>query len=253
LRKKVTRRFMTEKSGEGVVFTFGRFNPPHVGHELLVNTVLKTARKYGYENRIYASPSQGNAKNPLMYKDKVKYMKKAFGNANVINDPEMKNPFIVAKKLSDEGYKNVVLVVGSDRVRDLDQQIRKYINHPEPKKAFYFDNFEVVSAGGRDPDADDVSGMSASKMRQLASDGNFDKFLEGVPSGMPDRTASMMFDDIRAGLKIFEEVTFLFDRLPIDISEQEFYFAVDSYLSEEAKHALTSGLFEINNEEGDFL
>ncbi len=244
---------LTEKSGEGVVFTFGRFNPPHVGHELLVNTVLKTARKYGYENRIYASPSEGNVKNPLTYKDKIRYMKEAFRSANVIDDKEMKNPFFVAKKLSDEGYKNVILVVGSDRVRELDDQIRKYINHSDPKKAFYFDDFKVVSAGGRDPDADDVSGMSASKMRKVASEGDFDQFLNGVPSGMSDRTASMMFDDIRAGLKIHEEVMTLFNSLPIDINEQDFYRAVDCYLSEEAKYALMSGFFEIKNEEGEFL
>lgn len=196
---------------------------------------------------IFASPSEGNIKNPLRYKDKIKYMKDAFRNANVVDDPSMKNPFFVAKMLSDKGYKKVILVVGSDRVKDLDEQIRKYIDHPDPKKAFYFDHFEVVSAGGRDPDADDVSGMSASKMRQLAADGDFDKFLDGVPSGMKDRTASMMFDDIRAGLKIHEGVFDLFDSLPIDISEGEFN-KVMSTLSVAKKKAIRAIFEEVDED-----
>jgi len=247
------KRSLQEASGDGVVFTFGRFNPPHVGHELLVNTVLKTARKNGYENMIFASPSEGNVKNPLKYKNKIKYMKASFRNANVVEDPSMKNPFFVAKMLSDEGYKNVILVVGSDRVADLDREIRKYINHSDPKKSFDFDDFEVVSAGGRDPDSDGVSGMSASKMRKLASENNFDGFLKGTPSGMPDRTASMMFDDLRAGIKLYEEVIAFYDSLPIDISEEDFAIEITNNLSEEAYEALISGSLDINNDEqGDY-
>ncbi len=215
------------RKGDGVVFTFGRFNPPHAGHELLVNTVLKTAKKHGYENMIFASPTEGNEKNPLKYKNKIKYMKDAFRNANVVDDSSMKNPFFVAKMLSDQGYKNVILVVGSDRVKDLDDQIRKYIDHPDPNKAFYFDHFEVVSAGGRDPDADDISGMSASKMRKLAAQNDFEGFANGAPSGMKDRTISMMFDDVRAVVPLEEE---FFDSLPIDISEEDFMKEVKSRL-----------------------
>lgn len=247
------RANLTEaRDGGGVVFTFGRFNPPHVGHELLVNTVLKEARKRGFENMIFASPSEGNEKNPLRYKDKIRYMKEAFRSANVVDDKSMKNPFFVAKMLSDKGYKNVVLVVGSDRVAELDREIRKYINHSDPKKSFYFDNFEVVSAGGRDPDADDVSGMSASKMRKLAADGDFDQFLKGVPSGMKDRTASMMFDDIRAGIKIHEEVLDLFDSLPIDINEGEFN-KIMSTLSLAKKKAIKSIFEEIDTDNPPIL
>lgn len=246
------KRLLTEASGDGVVFTFGRFNPPHVGHELLVNKVVKEARSNGFENMIFASPSEGNIKNPLKYKDKIRYMKAAFRNANVVEDRSMKNPFFVAKMLSDEGYKNVILVVGSDRVADLDREIRKYIDHPDPKKSFDFDSFRVVSAGGRDPDADGVSGMSASKMRKLASENNFDAFLKGVPSGMPDRTASMMFDDLRAGLSLYEEVFALYDSLPIDISEEDFAVEITNKLSEEAYEALISGSLDINNEQGDY-
>ena len=222
-----TVKRLDEATQKGVVFTFGRFNPPTVGHGKLIKKVEDEARKRGFESRIYASTSEGNKKNPLKYNDKIKYMRQGFKSSknSIINDPSMKNPFFVAKKLSDEGVKDVVLVVGGDRVADLDREIRKYINHKDPRKSFNFDSFEVVSAGRRDPDADDVSGMSASKMRSLALADDFSGFLDGTPSDMPDRTASMMFDDIKRALK--EEYYELWDSLPIDISEAEFLKAMN--------------------------
>ena len=222
-----TVKRLDEAAQRGVVFTFGRFNPPTVGHGKLIDKVMSEARKRGFEARIYASTSEGNKKNPLKYDDKISYMRQGFKSAknSIINDPSMKNPFFVAKKLSDEGVKDVVLVVGGDRVADLDREIRKYINHKDPRKSFNFDSFEVVSAGRRDPDADDVSGMSASKMRALAVADDFSGFLDGTPSDMSDRTASMMFDDIKKVLK--EEYYPLWDELPIDISEADFYKAMN--------------------------
>jgi RimK family alpha-L-glutamate ligase len=222
-----TVKRLDEATQKGVVFTFGRFNPPTVGHGKLIKKVEDEARKRGFESRIYASTTEGNKKNPLKYDDKINYMRQGFKSSkkSIINDQSMKNPFFVAKKLSDEGVKDVVLVVGGDRVADLDREIRKYINHKDPRKSFNFDNFEVVSAGRRDPDADDVSGMSASKMRALAVADDFSGFLDGTPSDMPDRTASMMFDDIRRALN--EEHYELWDSLPIDISEAEFLKAMN--------------------------
>ena len=53
----------TEKSKEksesnGVVIVFGRFNPPTIGHEKLLNKAAQEAEKNGYELRIYHSRSQ---------------------------------------------------------------------------------------------------------------------------------------------------------------------------------------------------
>ena len=213
--------YISEANGKGMVFTFGRFNPPHGGHELLINKVISTAKKYGHEHSIYASQSQDSNKNPLGYNDKIKYMKAAFKQANVVKDPKMKNPFFVAKKLSDEGYKHVILVVGGDRVKDLEREIRKYIGHKDPNKSFNFDTFSVVSAGKRDPDSDDVTGMSASKMRSLASDGDFDGFSKGVPSSMSSSNTRKMYDSIRKSMGVREDISSLFDQLDVGISEEE--------------------------------
>ena len=212
---------LTEKTdGKGIVFTFGRFTPPHSGHEVLINKVVSVAKKLGYENGIYASKSYGDARNPLKYKDKIKYLKGAFRNANIVDDASLFNPFVVAKHLSNEGYKNVVLVVGGDRATALERDIRKYIGHKDPTKSFDFDSFKVVSAGKRDPDADDVSGMSASKMRKSATEGDFDTFKAGAPSEMKERDIKKMYDKTREGLGVKESITDFFDGLDPYITEE---------------------------------
>jgi hypothetical protein len=109
-------------------------------------------------------------------------MRKFFPKANIIDDESVKSPFHAAKVLSNTGYTDVILVVGGDRTKEFDKSIRAYINHKDRNKAFYFDSFEVVSAGRRNPDADDVSGMSASKMREAVIDGDLEMFASGVPS-----------------------------------------------------------------------
>lgn len=167
-----------------IIVTFGRFNPPTTGHQVLIERVLTEARKQNSEHSIHASQSQDPKKNPLPWKEKVQYMKKMFPKANISTDQEAKTVFIVLKKLDTAGYEDVTLVVGSDRVSEFKNQISKYIRHPDPRLSYNFTNFNVVSAGERDPDADDVSGMSASKMRSLATEGNFMEFAKGVPDTM---------------------------------------------------------------------
>jgi len=213
---------LIEANEEGMVFTFGRFSPPHSGHELLINKVTSVAKKLGYEHGIYASKSHDKNKNPLKYNDKIKFMKSSFKKANIVKDSSLINPFFVAKKLSDQGYKNVVLVVGGDRAADLEREIRKYIGHKDPKKSFNFDSFRVVSAGKRDPDADDVTGMSASKMRMLASEGDFDNFKAGTPSDMSARDAKKMYDLIRKEMDVSESLSTFLDRMDIDTPENIF-------------------------------
>jgi len=164
-----TKSKLNEQDGKGIVFTFGRFNPPHAGHELLIKKVMQVSKRKGYEHHIYASTSQGNERNPIPYDEKIRLLRAAFKKSNVIKDKTLINPFYVAKHLSDKGYKHVVLVVGGDRVKELERSMKKYVNHSDPEKSFNFDSFEVVSAGRRDPDSDDVSGMSASKMRKSAT------------------------------------------------------------------------------------
>ena len=195
-----------ERKGKSAVLTFGRFNPPTSGHELLVNKVLKEAKKRGSTNFIFASHSKDKRKNPLDSKTKTNYMKTFFRNANVMYNPSIRTIFDAIGYLADEGYKNITVVVGGDRVEEFDKTIRPYVNHPDPDKSFDLDSFEVVSAGRRDPDAKDVSGMSASKMRAAATEGDFETFKTGVPSKATDAQARKLFDDLRKAMGVREEV-----------------------------------------------
>lgn len=197
---------------KSVVLTFGRFNPPTMGHEQLIKTVIKVAKAYGgAEHRIYTSMSTDSKKNPLPYVKKIKFLRKAFPSVNIIEDTDVITVFHALKKLSNDGYKKVILVVGSDRVKEFDRSIRRYINHSDKSKAYYFDEFKVVSAGERDPDAEGVSGMSASKMRGFVAQNDLESFLAGVPSRMPKRDATSMFNNLKRHMNIREEIEFDFE------------------------------------------
>jgi hypothetical protein len=198
--------YITEVTKE-VTFTFGRFNPPTVGHEKLLDKVAKVAR--GGKYVIYASQSNDNKKNPLDYTTKIKYMRKMFPRyaRNILLDKDCKTVFHVMTKLYNDGATKVNMVVGSDRVTEFDTLVNRY-NGVEGRHGFY--NFEgginVISAGERDPDADDVSGMSASKMRAAAEANNFAEFSKGLPKSFKD--GQSLFNDVRKGLGLKESYNY---------------------------------------------
>ena len=195
---------MTEEKGDTAIFTFGRFNPPTLGHEKLVIAVANVARREGGEYFVYPSHTQDPKKNPLDQTTKVKYMKKMFSKhkENIITSTA-KNALEVASELQDKGYTNLVMVVGSDRVKDFQNLLDRYNGDENRAHGFYdFDTIKVVSAGERDPDAEGVSGMSASKMRQSAVEGDFKTFRSGIPSSLNDKDTKKMFNDIRKGMRL---------------------------------------------------
>ena len=201
---KTYQRFMTERKGDTAVFTFGRFNPPTVGHEKLIIAVQSVARQKGGDFFIYPSQSQDPKKNPLDRNTKIKYMKKMFTKfAKNIISSNAKTALDVAVELyNKKKYTNLVMVVGSDRVQDFKKLLQTY-NGEEKKHGFYdFDSIDVVSAGERDPDAEGVEGMSASKMRAAAVDGDFKSFRMGTPPSLSDADTKKMFNDIRKGMKL---------------------------------------------------
>lgn len=200
------KQFLNESSEKGAVFTFGRFNPPTTGHELLVNKLLKSTGG-GYEAMLFSSHSQDKKKNPLSHREKISFLRNFFGNKVSIPSSTAKNVFDIAVYLQSNGYTKVRMVVGSDRVREFKTLLNKY-NGVEAKHGYYkFDSIEVISAGERDPDSDNVSGMSASKMRQFAMDGDFDSFEKGVPSVGRKAHALRLYNAIRKGMGLSEQTT----------------------------------------------
>ena len=191
--------------GDTAVFTFGRFTPPTTGHENLMDALARESKKVsGSKMYVFASHSQDPKKNPLPYPKKIAYMKKMFPKyKSNITTAKQRNVFEVATFLHDKGHRAVVMVVGSDRVDEFDRLLNEY-NGVQGRHGYYgFDSIEVVSAGERDPDAEGVEGMSASKMRAAAAEGEFDQFKQGLPSGFKD--AKKLFRDVLAGMGIREE------------------------------------------------
>ena len=194
---------MTEKKGDTVVFTFGRFNPPTIGHKKLIIAVENVARSKGGDFFIYPSHTQDAKKNPLTQTQKISYMHKIFPkhDSNIIAS-RGKTALHIASELYDIGkYRNLVMVVGSDRVQDFKKILERYNGEDKAHGFYEFEKIEVVSAGERDPDSDGVEGMSASKMRAAAVEGDFKSFRSGVPSEASDKIVKKMFNDIRKGLR----------------------------------------------------
>ena len=198
--------YVTEATKE-VTFTFGRFNPPTTGHEKLLTAVAKVAR--GSKYMVFASQSSDAKKNPLDYTTKVKYMRKMFPKhaRSIMLDKSVRSVFDILTKIYDQGYNKVNMVVGSDRVPEFEALVNKY-NNVKGRHGFY--NFEgginIISAGERDPDADDVSGMSASKMRAAAGANDFATFAKGLPRGFKD--AQALFNDVRKGMGLKESYNY---------------------------------------------
>ena len=200
---KTYQRFMTEKKGDTVIFTFGRFNPPTVGHEKLITAVQSVAKSRGGDFFVYPSHSQDPKKNPLNQSTKIKYMKKMFPKykRNIIASTG-KTALAIASELYSKGYTNLVMVVGSDRVQEFQKILDRY-NGEDKAHGFYdYDKIEVVSAGERDPDAEGVEGMSASKMRAAAVAGDFKSFRMGTPKTLSDADTKKLFNDIRKGMQL---------------------------------------------------
>lgn len=201
-------QFLVEEESV-VYFTFGRMNPPTIGHGKLLDTLASKARRAPY--RIFLSQSNDKKKNPLQYKDKVKHVRKMFPKhaRSIILNNKIKTPFDALTFLYDQGFRKVVLVAGSDRVTEYDVRLNKY-NGVKSNHGFY--NFEggikIISAGERDPDAEGAEGASGTKQRKLATDNDFTSFAQGLPSSMSNANAKRLFNDVRKGMGLKEEKQF---------------------------------------------
>jgi hypothetical protein len=180
---------------ETITVAFGRFNPPTVGHGKLLAAAKKAS--LGGDLKIYPSRTQDPKKNPLDPDMKISYMKKMFPDykEEIVNDDEMKSIFNVLTTAGEQGYKNVNIVVGSDRQSEFDNLAQKYNGD-----LYDFEQINVISAGVRDADAEGVEGMSASKMRKAVVDDDFAAFRRGTPKELDDGDTQALFDAVRGGM-----------------------------------------------------
>lgn len=183
------------------VITWGRLNPPTIGHAKLVDKVKAEAKKRGAMPHVFLTHTSDAKKNPLDYNTKIRIARKAFGSS--VTKSNSRTIIEAMKELQSMGHTEVVLVVGSDRISEFKTLLNKYNG-----KDFSFNKIEVVSAGDRDPDSDEASGMSASKLRALAQSGDRDKFDSGLPAGLSKRDKQTLYNRIRKVMGITEEIDY---------------------------------------------
>jgi hypothetical protein len=189
-------------------FTFGRMNPPTIGHGKLLDKIAQLAGRNPY--KVFLSQSNDLSKNPLSYSDKVKHVRKMFPKhaRSVMINKNVRNAMEAAVELYNQGFRKIVMVVGADRIREFDTLLNKY-NAKDARHGFYnFSSIKVVSAGDRDPDAEGIEGMSASKMRSFASENDFTSFAQGLPKNVSNKDARKLFNDVRKGMGLKEERQF---------------------------------------------
>jgi hypothetical protein len=192
-----------------IYFTFGRMNPPTIGHGKLLDVLAAKAGRNPY--KIFLSQSQDVKKNPLSYTDKIKSIRKMFPKhaRNVMINKKVKTPFDALTVLYDEGYRKVVMVAGSDRIAEYDLRLNKYNGKESAHGLYNFkDGIKMISAGERDPDAEGAEGASGTKQRGFASNNDFIKFSQGLPPAMNTKDARIMFNAVRKGMGLKEEKSF---------------------------------------------
>jgi hypothetical protein len=173
-------------------------NPPTIGHEKLLNGVITAAKRDGADHMVYLSQRQKAPDNPLSWEYKKRLVQSMFPGVNVSSDKSIKTPYQALEFLAGM-YDNVTMVVGDDRVQEFESGMKPYAEE------WGIDNFRVVSAGDRDPDAEGVEGASASKARQYAQDDNYEQFSEVLSHKLSDNLKRDVFKKIRQEMGLEED------------------------------------------------
>jgi len=184
-----------------LTLAFGRFNPPHAGHQQLMDIAAASAEEQDSDYIIVPSRSNDKKKNPLDADTKISMMRQMFPqhSERIINDTGNRTIFDVLKKAHNDGYANVRIVAGDDRVKEFDKLSQNYNG-----TLYDFEGLEVISSGERDPDSDGVEGLSSSRMRLAAMEGDFKTFRSGLPEDVPRKQAIVLFDTVRQGMGVDE-------------------------------------------------
>jgi len=215
LVKMVHEEYIEEATDKSIAFAFGRFNPPTIGHEKLINKVKSLPTN---DYKIFLSRSEDPKSNPLSPKDKLSIMKKMFpSHARNIEINQTNMVLDIATMLYKKGYSDVTMVAGSDRVREFENILTKYNGVSSRHGMYDFESIKVVSAGERDPDAEGASGMSASKMRAAAAKGDIKNFEKGLPRGVD---ADGIMKQVRKGMNLAASYMYMRNLNPVVSLEQ---------------------------------
>ena len=197
-----------------LVFAFGRFNPPTIGHAKLMSKVITEARSKRANHIVFASASTDKRSNPLDVDTKVKFMKKMFPRNNIKAAGGTQRTFIEVLKSYDKLYGNIIMIAGSDRTSEFQRLANTYNG-----RDYNYKSIKLVSSGQRDPDAEGVTGISASKMREMAKNNDYNSFKKGV-TNLTDSDTRSLFSAVKKGMGIAERYENFTNYLNNDIREE---------------------------------
>lgn len=193
-----------EAKNDSIVFAFGRYNPPTLGHEVVFKTVINTAKAKDAEHAVFISSTQKPKTDPLSFQYKLNYLKRTYSEVNFNDDDTIKTIVQLLQELMNKGYKNVTMVAGSDRVNEFKAFLNQYNKKPDKKGnvPFEFDSIDVVTSGERDPDQEGVSGISASGARAAAVAGDQAAFMKMVNA----KFGAELYGELRKSMGVKEQV-----------------------------------------------
>ncbi len=196
--------FLREDDRSTAVFAFGRFNPPTIGHQKLIETVLATAQTANGKAYLFLSHKQNNKTDPLTFAEKQAYIQKYYPKL-AVGDAGSNTIIKALQKIQSEGRTKIIMVAGSDRVEEFSKLLNQYNGKPDKQgnDLYKFDSINVVNAGQRDPDAEGISGASASKARELANKGQEHEFSKIIMGGNDGKKLYSIIQD-RLGKQIDE-------------------------------------------------
>jgi hypothetical protein len=207
--------------GPAVVITFGRFNPPSLGHEQLISAVQEQAEELEAEYRIYPSRTSDKKQNPLDFKTKYNILQHVFPDhaENIMNDPENgDNIYDILTSLHDEGYHHVIIVCGDENVQKYEKIAQKYNG-----TVYDFYGVEVVSANMQDPDTDKSEGITSSMMRKAALENDYETFKQGLPGNVSKKECRAIYMQVRKSLNLKEELWKISPSLDAENLREEYY------------------------------
>ena len=192
------KKLLGESIQDTVVFAYGRFNPPTTAHQMLIDKAERAAQSFNCDCVIIPSHStKPPVKNPLNIDQKLEILSYMVTDATLSKDGStFINALVGLQKM---GYKKVIQIAGSDRQEEFEKLVSAYNNKPDRTGTipFSFNEYKFLSSGERDPDSEGISGMSASKLRQLASSGQYKQFMQGMSANVPNDIKLQTYETLR--------------------------------------------------------
>jgi len=163
-------------------FAVGRFQPPTIGHALMIQEVMKSR---GDAFIFVSSATTPKSSNPLTAAQKIAALKKMFPSGVTFVDtsecdPKCGGPVQANNYLREQGYTDITLLAGSDRAESFGPdapmwESGKKHDIPPPK-------FKALTR----TEGTGAPAMSGTKARKLAREGDYEGFKNAVSVGSID-------------------------------------------------------------------